>query len=73
MYLVNDFVLFQSQYSPSYLACPETYSWIPIEKCIPKLDAKKYSRLDDTNKGDFNIRKTSGCANHRPRNATRDI
>ena len=43
---------YKGQYSPSYLACPETYSWIPIEKCAPKLDVEKYSRLDETDKED---------------------
>lgn len=43
---------YKGQYSPSYLACPETYSWIPIEKCTPKLDVEKYSRLDETDKED---------------------
>ncbi|XP_018333588.1 arginyl-tRNA--protein transferase 1 isoform X2 [Agrilus planipennis] len=31
----------------SLLLCPETYKWFPIENCIPKLDANKYSRLND--------------------------
>ncbi|KAJ8927850.1 hypothetical protein NQ314_019652, partial [Rhamnusium bicolor] len=30
---------------PSFLLCPETYHWIPIEKCIAKLDVNKYARL----------------------------
>ncbi|XP_046847727.1 arginyl-tRNA--protein transferase 1-like [Xenia sp. Carnegie-2017] len=43
---------YKGQYFPSYLACPETFSWIPLEKCLPKLDAAKYSRLDETDKED---------------------
>ncbi|XP_066246856.1 arginyl-tRNA--protein transferase 1 isoform X2 [Euwallacea similis] len=31
----------------SVLLCPETYCWFPIEKCLDKLDASKYSRLND--------------------------
>ncbi|XP_066139751.1 arginyl-tRNA--protein transferase 1 isoform X1 [Euwallacea fornicatus] len=31
----------------SVLLCPETYCWFPIEKCLDKLDANKYSRLND--------------------------
>ncbi|KAK3914593.1 Arginyl-tRNA--protein transferase 1 [Frankliniella fusca] len=32
--------------SPSMLLCPETYTWHPIEECLPLLDRKKYSRLE---------------------------
>ena len=35
--------------------CPEAYSWQPIEKCRPKLDANKYSRLDDTSASKLNV------------------
>ncbi|KXJ06429.1 Arginyl-tRNA--protein transferase 1, partial [Exaiptasia diaphana] len=34
-------------YYPSYLVCPVTYNWVPIEDCTPRLDVNKYSRLDD--------------------------
>ena len=37
---------YKSQYDPSFLLCPETYEWINVSKCVPKLDAAKYSRLD---------------------------
>ena len=37
----------QGRYHPSYLLCPETYQWIPIEKCLLKLDKSKYTRLTD--------------------------
>ncbi|XP_048577514.1 arginyl-tRNA--protein transferase 1 isoform X3 [Nematostella vectensis] len=39
---------YKGNYYPSYLVCPETYRWVPIEQCRPKLDANKYSRLDQT-------------------------
>ncbi|BFZ09834.1 hypothetical protein BsWGS_12873 [Bradybaena similaris] len=39
---------YKGQYSPSFLACPETYEWVPIEKCRPKLDANIYSRLSES-------------------------
>ena len=45
------FLIFQGQYSPSYLVCPETYNWIPIEQCLPKFDRTKYARLDDSSEG----------------------
>ncbi|XP_047138842.1 arginyl-tRNA--protein transferase 1 isoform X2 [Hydra vulgaris] len=38
---------YKKQYYPSFLLCPETYSWISIEKALPKLDISKYSRLSD--------------------------
>ncbi|XP_069755936.1 arginyl-tRNA--protein transferase 1 isoform X9 [Narcine bancroftii] len=38
---------YKGQYSPSELLCPETYEWIPIEKCRAKLDQSKYSRLNE--------------------------
>ena len=30
---------------PSYLLCPETYTWHPIEKCVELLDHSKYCRF----------------------------
>ena len=39
--------LSQGQYSPSYIACPEVHTWVPIEKCRPKMDAARYCRLED--------------------------
>ena len=38
---------YKGQYTPSFLACPETYNWVAIEKCKPKLDANKYSRFEE--------------------------
>lgn len=32
---------------PSFLLCPEAYHWMPIEKCLEKLDVTKYSRLEE--------------------------
>lgn len=43
---------YKGQYHPSYLLCPEAYTWIPIDKCIPKLNANKYSRLAEAGKED---------------------
>lgn len=39
---------------PSYLLCPESYVWVPIEKCLPKLDNAKYSRLSQSDAKDEN-------------------
>lgn len=47
---------YKGKLSNSFLLCPETYQWFPIEKCLPKLDKEKYSRLnDDTNAVDENM------------------
>ncbi|XP_037578351.1 arginyl-tRNA--protein transferase 1 isoform X2 [Dermacentor silvarum] len=46
---------YKGNFSPSRLLCPETYTWHPIEKCKPLLDANKYCRFEqDPNKGDEN-------------------
>ncbi|RXN09436.1 arginyl-tRNA-- transferase 1 isoform X1 [Labeo rohita] len=37
----------KGQYRPSDLLCPETYTWVPIERCIPRLDISAYSRLNE--------------------------
>lgn len=31
---------------PSMLLCPETYTWHPLEECLPILEKSKYSRLN---------------------------
>lgn len=36
---------YKSRYSASHLLCPETYTYVSLEKCIPKLKASGYSRL----------------------------
>ena len=38
---------YKSRYNAGYLLCPETYQYIPIALCIPKLKASPYSRLAD--------------------------
>ncbi|CAH2322774.1 arginyl-tRNA-- transferase 1 isoform X2 [Pelobates cultripes] len=42
---------YKGQYKPSYLLCPETYTWVPIEKCFPLLDSSKYARFN-SNQGE---------------------
>ncbi|KAM6444152.1 arginyl-tRNA--protein transferase 1 isoform 4-T4 [Liasis olivaceus] len=37
---------YKGQYRPSDLLCPETYTWIPLEQCLPCLERSKYSRLN---------------------------
>ncbi len=36
---------YKSRYSASDLLCPETYTYVPLGECIPKLKASPYSRL----------------------------
>lgn len=44
----------QGQYRPSDILCPETYVWVPIERCIPQLENSRYSRLNqDLDAGTF--------------------
>jgi arginine-tRNA-protein transferase len=38
---------YKGEYYPSVLLCPESYQFIPIETCRPKLDASRYARLND--------------------------
>ena len=37
---------YKGRYSPSFLACPETFSWQPLAACVSLLDQNPYSRLD---------------------------
>ena len=36
---------YKGAYTPSFLLCPETNTWHPIEDCRAKLDANKYCRF----------------------------
>ena len=38
---------YKGAYNPSFLLCPETYDWMPIEIATPKLDKAKYCRLNN--------------------------
>jgi arginine-tRNA-protein transferase len=38
---------YKARMQPSKLLCPETYFWCNIDKCLPKLDISKYSRLNE--------------------------
>lgn len=38
---------YKSKYKAGYLLCPETYQYVPIAKCVPKLKASPYTRLAD--------------------------
>ena len=34
---------YKGEYTPSYLADPETYEWYPIEQCQKSLDNHRYA------------------------------
>ena len=38
---------YKAEFTPSYLACPETGEWVPIEKCRRLLSRRKYARFSD--------------------------
>lgn len=38
-------MLYKGQYKPSFLLCPETYTFQPFEECVIKLNRNKYSVL----------------------------
>ncbi|XP_042289556.1 arginyl-tRNA--protein transferase 1 isoform X1 [Thunnus albacares] len=47
---------YKGQYRPSDLLCPETYIWVPIERCIPQLENSRYARLSqDPDAGDARV------------------
>ncbi|CAF1414654.1 unnamed protein product [Rotaria magnacalcarata] len=37
---------YKGQYKPSFLLCPETYTWHRIEKCVQLLNSHKYARFE---------------------------
>ncbi|XP_044739913.1 arginyl-tRNA--protein transferase 1 [Chrysoperla carnea] len=38
---------YKANLTPSYLLCAETYHWVPIESCLPKLNIDAYVRFND--------------------------
>lgn len=36
---------YKGRYSPSYLLCTETNTYVPIEQCLPKLEITRYCKL----------------------------
>ena len=43
----NKKMSYKGGYSPSYLLCPDTYRFVPLEVARLKLDKEKHSRLND--------------------------
>ncbi|VDM24765.1 unnamed protein product [Hydatigera taeniaeformis] len=36
---------YKGDYSPSFLSCPETHVWVPVEECRQLLERSKYTRF----------------------------
>ncbi|XP_017279859.1 arginyl-tRNA--protein transferase 1 isoform X3 [Kryptolebias marmoratus] len=54
---------YKGQYRPADLLCPETYVWVPIERCVAQLDNSRYARLNqDPKAGDARALKDVGRA-----------
>ncbi|XP_023130921.1 arginyl-tRNA--protein transferase 1 isoform X2 [Amphiprion ocellaris] len=54
---------YKGQYRPSDLLCPETYIWVPIERCLPHLENSRYARFNqDPDAGDARVLKDVGRA-----------
>uniref|UniRef100_A0A3Q3J7U4 Arginyl-tRNA--protein transferase 1 n=1 Tax=Monopterus albus TaxID=43700 RepID=A0A3Q3J7U4_MONAL len=52
---------YKGNYRPSDLLCPETYVWVPIEQCLPRLENSCYARLNqDPDAGDARVLKDVG-------------
>ncbi|XP_063730986.1 arginyl-tRNA--protein transferase 1 isoform X3 [Eleginops maclovinus] len=52
---------YKGQYRPSDLLCPETYTWVPIEQCVPMLENSRYARFNrDPDAGDPRVLKDVG-------------
>ncbi|PNF20433.1 Arginyl-tRNA--protein transferase 1 [Cryptotermes secundus] len=38
---------YKASYKPSFLLCPEAYTWHPVSECKTRLDRSKYCRFND--------------------------
>lgn len=38
---------YKASYNPSFLLCPEVYTWHPVNECKARLDRNKYCRFND--------------------------
>uniref|UniRef100_A0A3Q3WGF6 Arginyl-tRNA--protein transferase 1 n=1 Tax=Mola mola TaxID=94237 RepID=A0A3Q3WGF6_MOLML len=53
---------YKGQYRPSELLCPETFVWVPIERCTPHLDNARYVRFNQDLDADARVLKDVGRA-----------
>lgn len=42
---------YKGGYTPSFLLCPESYRFVPIAACLPRLECGKYARLEEGEAG----------------------
>lgn len=49
-------MVYKGQYKPSFLLCPESYTWHPIGDCVVRLDQTKYSRFADDSVEDYDAK-----------------
>ena len=45
---------YKGKFVPSYLVCPETFTWHPIEYCFELIEKNKYSRFSPSHEVDEN-------------------
>jgi hypothetical protein len=38
---------YKASYNPSFLLCPDIYTWHPVSECKARLDHSKYCRFND--------------------------
>ena len=38
---------YKASYNPSFLLCPEVYTWHPVGECKARLDRSRYCRFND--------------------------
>jgi len=38
---------YKASYNPSFLLCPEVYTWHPVDECKARLDRRSYCRFND--------------------------
>lgn len=38
---------YKASYNPSFLLCPEVYTWHPVGECKARLDCSRYCRFND--------------------------
>ena len=38
---------YKSSYNPSFLLCPEVYTWLPFGECKARLDSSRYCHFND--------------------------
>ena len=47
-------IKYKAAFKPSFLLCPEVFTWHPYQDCEEKLNVNKYCRLNETSGIDVN-------------------